>query len=176
MKTPKLLIVYASKYGQTEKIARRIAQTASVESTVVPVSEAGNVPLQDYDLLIVAGSVYFGKHSRKLENFVKQNLQLITAMQAAFVSVSGSKDEALVHDFARRTGWVPEIYALLGGAEPYTRYGFFTRMIMRSIARKHGRTVDVHRDYEFTDWDAVDRFARDFLGYVNANGSRSVPP
>lgn len=174
MRTPKLLIVYASKYGQTEKIARRIAQTASVESTVVPVSKAGSMPLQDFDLLIVASAVYFGRHNRKIEEFVKQNLQLITAMQAAFVSVSGSRDEALVHDFARRTGWVPEIYTLVGGAEPYTKYGFFTRMIMRSIARKHGREVDVHRDYELTDWDAVDRFARDFIGYVNSNGSRSA--
>jgi menaquinone-dependent protoporphyrinogen IX oxidase len=45
---------------------------------------------------------------------------------------------------------------------------------LRSIARKHGREVDVHRDYEFTDWDAVDRFARDFIGYMNSNGSQSA--
>jgi menaquinone-dependent protoporphyrinogen oxidase len=73
-----------------------------------------------------------------------------------------------VHELVRRTGWAPEIVVTLGGAEPYTKYGFFTRIVMRSIAKKHGRIVDVHRDYEFTDWDAVDRFARDFIEYASA--------
>lgn len=171
MTTPRLLIVYASRYGQTEKIARRIAHIADgtdVHTDVVSVANAHHFPLEEYDFLIVAGSVYFGRHNRKLEDFVRQELAVISTMEAAFVSVSGSKDEAFVHDFARRTGWVPEIHAIFGGGEPYTKYGFFTRMLMRSIAKKHGRAVDVRQDYEFTDWDAVDRFARDFIGYASA--------
>lgn len=167
----KMLIVYASRYGQTGKIARRIAEVAEsvqVKTDIVSIAIAEKIPLANYDFIIIAGSVYFGRHNRRLEEFVRRKLSLISTMEAAFVSVSGSKDEALVHDFARRTGWVPEIYAIFGGAEPYTKYGFFTRMIMRSIARKHGRAVDVRQDYEFTDWDAVDRFARDFIGYASA--------
>ena len=167
----KMLIVYASRYGQTEKIARRIAEVAGaidVKTDVVSIAAAEKLPLSDYDYLIVAGSVYFGRHSRQLEDFVRRKLTILSAMEAAFVSVSGSKDEAFIHDFARRTGWIPEIYALFAGGEPYTKYGFFTRMLMRAIAKKHGRVVDVRQDYEFTDWDAVDRFAHDFIGYASA--------
>ena len=168
MNTPRLLIVYASRYGQTQKIAQRLAKAAGVETDVVAASDANTVSLQQYDFLIVASSVYFGKHDRRIEEFVRRSALLIMPMQSAFVSVSGSKDEAFVQEFARRTGWIPEVHASFAGGEPYTRYGFFTRWLMRSIARKHGRQVDVHRDYDFTDWDAVDRFARDFIGYATA--------
>jgi len=168
MKTPALLIVYASRYGQTEKIARRIAMASGVRTISVPVAEVAQVNLQEYDFLIVASPVYFGKHDRKIEEFVRRNAELMLPMQSAFVSVSGSKDPAFVQQFSRRTGWVPEIHVSFAGGEPYTKYGFFTRWLMRSIARKQGRRVDVHRDYEFTDWKAVDRFARDFIGYATA--------
>lgn len=168
MNEPRLLIIYASRYGQTEKIARRLASAAGAKTDVVSIGEAQTVSLSDYDSLIIASPVYFGRHDRKIEDFVRRNAAAINAMQSAFVSVSGSKDEAFVHDFARRTGWIPEIHASFAGAEPYRKYGFFTRMLMRSIARKHGRTVDVHQDYEFTDWTAVEEFGRDFAGYASA--------
>ena len=32
---------------------------------------------------------------------------------------------------------------------------------MRSIARKEGGDTDLTRDYEYTDWAAVDQFAHD---------------
>ena len=168
MNTPKLLIVYASRYGQTEKIARRIAITSGVKTIAIPVADVATVSLQEDDFLIVASSVYFGKHDRKIERFVRDNAPRIMSMQSAFVSVSGSKDPALVQEFSRRTGWVPEVTVSFAGAEPYSKYGVLTRWLMRSIARKHGRSVDVHRDYEFTDWSAVDRFTRDFIGYATA--------
>jgi len=171
MNTPRLLIIYASRYGQTEKIVRRIAITCGVKSEAVVVADADRVSLQEFDCLIVASPVYFGKHDKKIEEFVRRNATRIAAMQSAFVSVSGSKDETLVHEFSRRTAWVPEIHVCFAGAEPYTKYGLFTRWLMRSIARKHGRAVDVHRDYEFTDWQAVERFARDFIGYASAKKS-----
>jgi menaquinone-dependent protoporphyrinogen IX oxidase len=41
----------------------------------------------------------------------------------------------------------------------YTRYGWFTRWIMKRIAKKEGGPVDTARDHELTDWDAVARFA-----------------
>ena len=168
MKTT-LLVAYVTRYGQTQKIAQRIAAVASeagIAAKARPIEKVDTLPAPDYDLLIIAGAVYFGRHDRRLEAWVRKNLAAISTLDAAFVSVSGSKDEKFVHDFARRTGWVPECSISVAGGEPYPKYGFFTRLVMRSIARRLGRQVDVHQNYEFTDWEAVDRFARDFVGYA----------
>ena len=179
MKPDRLLIIYASRHGQVAKIARRIGDAVAADGVnfdVVPIELADKFPLESYDFLVVAGSIHFGRHPRALEKFIERKLAAIASMATALVSVSGAaatpagKEEAenYVHHFVRRTGWAPEIFVTIGGGEPYTRYGFFTRIVMRSIAKKHGRIVDVHRDFEFTDWHAVDAFAHEFIAYAAA--------
>jgi menaquinone-dependent protoporphyrinogen oxidase len=58
-----------------------------------------------------------------------------------------------------KTDWKPRWTATFSGALRYTRYGAVTRWIMKMISRHTGGPTDTSRDHEFTDWDAVDRFA-----------------
>ena len=51
---------------------------------------------------------------------------------------------------------------LVAGALLYSKYNFLIRFIMRRIAAQAGGDVDTSRDYEHTDWGAVDRFASQF--------------
>src|SRR5579884_4009939 len=135
----KLLIAYASRYGQTEKIARRIADVAGEPARAISVAEAEDIPLEECDALIVAGGVYFGRHDRRLENWVSRHLANLSTMEAALVSVSGGGSEQYVHGFSRRTGWVPEISAAFKGGQAFTKYGLFVRLLMWAIARKEGQ-------------------------------------
>lgn len=48
------------------------------------------------------------------------------------------------------------------GALQYREYNFPTRTLMRLLMRRGGHPTDTSRDYEYTDWVAVDRFADDF--------------
>lgn len=170
----KLLIVYASKYGQTRKIADRIAEVArdegardvfAIDSLHDDFSPAG------YDRIVIAGSIYFGKHAVALQQFVTRHIVAISLVPNAFVSVSLSamSDEGRVvanenaQAFLKLTGWDANRVALIAGGEPYTRYGFFTRFLMRRIAKKKGRAVDTKRDYEYTDWNQVDALARELV-------------
>ena len=38
----------------------------------------------------------------------------------------------------------------------------FTRRVMRWISRREGRDTDTSHDHEYTNWDAVARFADEF--------------
>jgi len=58
---------------------------------------------------------------------------------------------------------------VFAGATPYTRYGWFVRFMMRNIARRRGLGTDTSRDYEYTDWQAVEQFARDLHRLVQSN-------
>ena len=51
----------------------------------------------------------------------------------------------------------------MAGALPYTRYNFLVRFVMRRISKAEGGDTDTSRDYEYTDWAAVDRFAVEFV-------------
>jgi menaquinone-dependent protoporphyrinogen oxidase len=64
----------------------------------------------------------------------------------------------MIDGFVAETGWRPERSLPVAGALTYSRYNFLIRFVMKRIARKQGAPTDTSRDYEFTNWSAVDRF------------------
>jgi menaquinone-dependent protoporphyrinogen oxidase len=65
---------------------------------------------------------------------------------------------AYVACFLADASWKPRWTATFSGALRYTRYGLVTRWVMKMISRATGGPTDTSRDYDFTDWDAVERF------------------
>jgi menaquinone-dependent protoporphyrinogen oxidase len=174
-----LLIVYSSKEGQAEKIARRIGEVARSPRMDAKVYDVTAVPpdaLEHSECAIVVGSVYFGRHAKPLVDFVRLHRDRLTEMHAAFVSVSLAACQAAGHptaeanaqSFLHETGWKPSRIELFGGALVYSHYGFFKRWLIRTIAKSKHLDTDPSRDYEYTDWHAVDAFARHFIAPRNA--------
>jgi menaquinone-dependent protoporphyrinogen oxidase len=62
--------------------------------------------------------------------------------------------------------------ACFAGRLAYTQYGFVKRQLMKWIARKEGGATDASHDWEYTDWDAVDRFADALAAQVTATPER----
>lgn len=189
MTEPRVLVLYASADGHTRKVAGRIARALEDAGCVASpreVTGAGDrVRPDETDGVILAGPVRFGRHPRKLRRFAKRNREALRLFPAALASVSGAAmsgdpralDEARAYAdrFVEKTGWRPDRIQLVGGALAYTKYNPLLRMVMTSIARKSGLPTDASRDHEFTDWDAVDRFAGDF-GRLVRGRSRPVRP
>jgi menaquinone-dependent protoporphyrinogen oxidase len=174
----KTLIAFATSYGHTETIARRIAAMLEGPVDVVPIRRFLPTPVAGYDLVIVAGSIYFGRHHRRLERFVHVNRAALDAVDNALVSVSGAAtyDDSIadaagyVAELTRRTRWKPRRVLLAGGATSYTRYSYFLRKKIRKIAIAEGRGADVTRDYDYTDWAQVEEFVRALSASPTAGG------
>ena len=169
------LIAFASTHGHTETIARRIGailaeQGASVD--VVEIRRLGRLPrVAGHDLVVVAGSIYFGRHHRRVERFIRVNRAALDGVESALVSVSGSAIDAdgradaeqYVRELTGKTGWTPRRVLLVGGATSYTRYGFFLKRTVRKASAASGRGTDITRDYDYTNWPEVEAFARALL-------------
>src|SRR5829696_8321467 len=92
-------------------------------------------------------------------------------MPSAFFSVCltavDDTDEAhattrdYLDDFEERTGWTPRRRTTFAGALQYREYGFLTRLVMRVLMKRGDHPTDTRRDYDYTDWEAVEAFARD---------------
>jgi menaquinone-dependent protoporphyrinogen oxidase len=128
--------------------------------------------LGESDVVVIGAGVRYGRHGRRIERLVRDNLGLLSSRRNAFFSVcmsaareAGQPEAARYVDaFVERTGWWPERTAVFAGALRYTRYNFLLRLIMRMIARSVGGDTDTSRDHEYTDWAAVDRFAAQVVG------------
>jgi len=174
-----ILVLYATREGQTRRIAEHIASTARTGGRPVEVIDAANIPegfsLDVYSAAFLAASVHRQRHEKEMVEFVKRHIDELDRIPTAFLSVSlseaGAEDTTaprkcraqavldvrkMVQRFLVETGWRPTRVLAVAGALPYSKYNFLMRFIMRRIARHAGGDTDTSRDYEYTDWAAVD--------------------
>ena len=181
-----VLLVCATTHGHTAKIAAGIAEALRAGGLGVDlrdVRDASDIAAADHEGVIVGASVHAGHHQRAIVNWVKNHRAALEAGPSAFFSVSlaAAEDtdesrEATQHyidDFLDETGWTPGRSAPMAGALQYREYDVFTRTLMRLMMRRGGHPTDASRDYDHTDWEAVDRFGRDFAELVAAADRRS---
>lgn len=170
----RILIVYASTYGQTERIAHRIGSVLAELGHEVRVDDvkplSPTLPLEPYDGVIVASSVYYERHHKEAREWVRRNRSVLERKQTAFVSVCGAagaeagREEAAgyANKFLEETGWRPRLVQSFGGAFAYTKYWFGLRWVMKRIAKSRGGPLDTSQDHDLADWAAVEEFARSF--------------
>jgi menaquinone-dependent protoporphyrinogen oxidase len=169
-----VLIVYATMHGQAELVARRVSGAASGSGLGVTLRNVNDVKrpdLEAHPIAVLVASVHFGRHQRSMSRFVRRNRERLGQVRSAFISVSGDaaaaatlpRAEGYVQEFTRATGWTPDQYLLAGGAVKLTAYNFLFRWMALRSFREKGIELDPHRDYEYTDWEAVHRFARTFF-------------
>lgn len=169
----KVLIVYSTTEGHTRKIVERLAARIRRHGTEVEVHDSTALPqpldVAYFDAVILAGSVHHGRHQAALIHFIKAQRDMLKTKPTALVSVSFSAMEddpadaqGYVNQLVEETDWQPSETFLVAGALLYTEYDFMKRWVIKLIMAKHGQPSDTTRDYEFTDWPAVDAFADAF--------------
>jgi menaquinone-dependent protoporphyrinogen oxidase len=117
---------------------------------------------------------------------VKHYRKELEAMASVFLSVSlseaGAEDndappekraqaaadaQRMVDGFLAETKWHPSKIQAVAGALLYSKYNFLLRLVMRRIAKQAGGDTDTSRDYDYTDYAALDRLI-DHLTEVKA--------
>ncbi len=165
----RILLLYASIEGQTALIAERIAQTLRKRGHSVDLAPAATqADFAGYDGVIIGASIHYGHHPASLRAFVRRQRDALSARHNAFFSVSlsagGPRPKPLaaqryIDKFLRRTAWQPQLVASFAGAVKYSVYGPIKRRVMIVFVGLGGGETDTSRDYEYTDWEAVERFA-----------------
>jgi flavodoxin I len=127
----KALIVYDSVYGNTEKIARAIAEavTPSGEVKVLGAGEADPSELESTELLIVGSPTHGGRPTPAVQNFLKKVPKLQGVNVAAFdtritaklVKVFGYAAGRIANNLKKKGGNLiasPEGFFVTGGQGP----------------------------------------------------------
>jgi len=180
-----MLVAYDTTEGQTEKIANRIAEVLRAGGALVAVHPASAAPGPgEFDSVVIGGSIHTGKYGPSLTGYVEANVAALNAMPAALFQVSltsANPDEqhtTAAHEMLQKlldeTGFDPDLVAMFAGAVVYTKYGWIKRRIMKAIVAAEGGDTDTTQDHEYTDWEAVEHFARDVQAHLRtARSARS---
>jgi menaquinone-dependent protoporphyrinogen oxidase len=185
-----VLVVYGSHDGQTRKIAEWIATVIRARGHLVELLDAAD-PSQDRDLsrfqaILIGSPIRAQGYLRPVVRFIRSHRTTLDTLPTLFFSVGlalvskvddgRAQTMRVVEKLVAETGWRPRRVELVAGALVYTRYNFLVRFVMRRISRKEGGDTDTSRDYEYTDWSAVERFAVEFLEEVKGSRPPEVAP
>jgi menaquinone-dependent protoporphyrinogen oxidase len=188
----RIAIFYATREGQTARIAEHVAgelRPKGILADVVNVAElARPVSLDEYTGVVLAASVHLGQHEREMVQFVKQHRQLLEKLPTAFLSVSMSEAgveqpgrapaererarrdvRVAIESFYKTTGWRARHTLPVAGALLYRKYNWLVRLVMKWISQREGGPTDTSRNYEMTDWKALDHFVGSFLAGLPAS-------
>jgi menaquinone-dependent protoporphyrinogen oxidase len=176
-----ICILYATREGQTQRIAEHVAAELRVRGFTVAVTNvrdhAARSSLDTSAVAILAASVHAGRHEPEMLQFVKEHRDKLECLPTAFLSVTLSEAGAERSDatpeehaqfvadahqvldrFFAETGWHPAHVKPVAGALLYTHYNCLIRFVMKRIAKHAGGSTDTSRDHAYTDWVALDRF------------------
>ena len=169
-----ILIIYSTTDGHTRTICRQLQQylhTLDTKVEVVAVEEVAARQLSDCDKIIVGASIRYGKHHERVYQLVKNHQQALEARPNAFFSVNlvarkpekrSPETNPYVRKFLGQISWRPQKLEIFAGKLDYPRYGRMDRFVIRLIMRITGGPTDPQTTIEFTDWDRVEAFAREF--------------
>jgi menaquinone-dependent protoporphyrinogen oxidase len=172
-----VLIVYGTTEGHTDEVVERMKAPMEAAGHVVRACRVADAPTSTvgYDAVIVGSSIHIGRHHTGLVRWVRGNAEHLERLPSAFFQVSlssasGPKGDAeangYVDHLVEETGWKPKMVGLFAGALLYRQYGFVKRTMLKKIAASAGLDTDVRRDHDYTDYAAVEAFAKEFLGLV----------
>jgi menaquinone-dependent protoporphyrinogen oxidase len=178
---PNALVVHASTHGHTAKIAAHLAQAMREQGLRVDdldVSEAADTDPERYDVVVVAASLHKVHHQAAIVDWVTAHRRALEQRPSVFLSVSLSAAEdsdaaraavrSCIDEFRDETGWTPGRCEAIAGSLQYREYDVFTRQLMRLLMKRMGHPTDASHDYDYTDWDALDRLGVEIAGLTVA--------
>ena len=184
----KLLVLYATREGQTEKIASVITQRLQDQGCEVDMVNAATLKDgQDldpvgYETLVLGASMHAGGLEKELLQWVDRYRQSVERRPTFVFVVTLS---AATKDPAKRTAALADVRSkvhhqlhgrpfhleIMAGALTYSKYKAPVRWLMRRIAKQAGGDTDTGRDYEYTDWQQVSDFVDKVVAGSQSRGT-----
>ncbi len=127
----KTLVIYDSRYGNTERIAKAIGEAVGGEVTVLSVGEADASELKSFELLFVGSPTHGGRASEPMRDLLKQveapALEGIkvaafdTRLSTRWVGIFGFAAGRIAKSLKKKSGTLigsPEAFYVEGGKGP----------------------------------------------------------
>ena len=166
------LLIYSTTDGHTLEICERLKQVIAQQGhqvTLNSIDDAPNTDLEPFDKIVLGASIRYGKHGKKVHEFIERNGQLLARKQNAFFSVNVvarkpqknlPETNPYLQRFLKKISWHPDELAVFAGKIDYPRYGFRDRQMIRLIMWITKGPTDPRAVVDFTDWNQVDAFGR----------------
>ena len=182
MSEKKILVVYSGVYGHTHKVCEAMRPELEAHGATVTLAA---LPEQtpdpsDFDGVLIGAAIRNGKHNPAVLEFIERHQSLLAEKVSAFFSINlvarkphknTAETNPYTRAFLQSSPWQPQQVGVFGGRLDYRRYRTFDRWVIRFIMWMNKGPTDLETQVEFTDWDAVARFAENFAARLQGESS-----
>lgn len=134
----KTLIVYATKYGATEKAAKKLAEQLNGEVDLVNLKHTPMPNVDAYERVIAGTAVYAGTIRGEAKQFCAEYQQTLLQKPFSLFVCCGNEDQAREQLTANLDAQLLEHAALIGsfGYEyDFAKLNFFFKLVIRKVAK-----------------------------------------
>jgi|GEM_PF-293494 menaquinone-dependent protoporphyrinogen oxidase len=154
----KTLIIYATTHGCTQSCAEKLKAQLAGEVDLVNLKGSGKIKVDDYDRVMVGGSIHAGKIQGRVSRFCTDNLaSLLKKKTGLFLCCmeKGEKAQKQFEDaFPAELRRHASASGLFGGGFDFSRMNWIEKAIIKKVAH-------VTESVSNTDKEAIARFARE---------------
>jgi menaquinone-dependent protoporphyrinogen oxidase len=166
----KIAIIYSTTDGHTREICSRllkIIENNNNSATMTAIEDADELELYNFDKIVIGASIRYGKHRKKIYQFIKKNRHALNVKPSAFFSVSvvarkpdknQPETNPYLKKFLKQISWKPKELAVFAGKIDYQRYKTLDRLIIRTIMWITNGPTAPDTNIDFTNWEQVDKF------------------
>ena len=137
---------------------------------IISLDEALNFNLDKSEKIVIGASIRYGRHNKKVLDFILRNKNILDLKKTAFFSVnvvarkkekSTPETNPYVLNFLKKTNWKPNKLSVFAGKVDYPNYNFINKIVIRFIMMITKGPTDISNSYEFTNWENVRKFAKE---------------
>ena len=146
-----------SHHGTTRKVAKQIQEKLGFSDSVLIDLSKDQIPnLNDFNTIIVGGSIYMGTMQNKIKEFCIKNQEILLKKRLGFFMCSMNKElkqKSFDESFPEKLRTVAIANGLLGGEIIIKNLGFIEKIIVRMVS-------GVKEDQSTLDQNAIDQFIK----------------
>lgn len=134
----KILIVYASKYGTTEDCANLLKDKLSGDVTIMNINQATSIDLSLFNTVIIGGSVYVGKISKKLREFCEKNMDSLSRKKLGLFlccALVENKEQLLSDNFPQTLLKNTTVTGIFGSEARLDKMSFMDKTILKTVTK-----------------------------------------
>lgn len=133
------LVVYASKYGFTEKCVELLSKELIGEVDIINLKEVSDIDISKYKKIIIGGSIYIGKIRKEVTEFCSKNLDELKEKRIGLFICGMQEGDLINSEFEKNFNVelikIAQAKECLGGEFNFDKMNFLEKFIIKKISK-----------------------------------------
>ena len=165
----KTLIIYGSNHGCAKKCAELLEENLKGEVDIVDIRKDITLDLNNYDKVVIGGSIYMGKIQKEIEEVCESYCDNLKEKKLGlFICCMNEEnvEKQIKDNFPEKLILSAKVQEYFGGAFNFKDMNFFERFIIRKVFKSLANTndkfkgIDMKKFVDMIERENIENFAK----------------